>query len=496
MLAPSSVAWLLRHEMKLVLRGRLHAGVLIVLGVAVWLVLHVAAWSLLQLWHGATQTALATIGTVMVVITSLMLAQAIALSVDALFVRGDLDLLLASPISPRTVFLVRLFGVASVSIVAYGFFVTPFANVGAFTGHAGLLAIYPVLISLSLLTASAAMALTLALVRWLGARRARVIAQVLGAIVGAAVFLVSQAPNMIGGDTGARLFSAMQRWTAADGPLGPLSGVWWPARAVTGDWLALLAMCALAIASFWAMGNIAVRYFLAGTQQSVTGRSRARRRSDRVTFAGGVTSNALRKEWKLIARDPSLIAQTLLQVLYALPLVFLVARRDHAVFNVMPLFVLIGTTLSGTLAWLTVAAEDAPELVGTAPVSLVRLRWIKVAAAIVPVLALVAPLIAWGLRGDARAALLVIACLGLGTLSAGAMQVWYPQRGRRTELKRRARSSMLVSMLELITGLGWSALAWTLVRAPVFALAALPFALLGPALAWVLGRERRAAMLV
>jgi hypothetical protein len=43
-------------------------------------------------------------------------------------------------------------------------------------------------------------------------------------------------------------------------------------------------------------------------------------------------------------------------------------------------------------AWLTIAAEDAPELIGTAPVAIDRIRYYKALAACVPVLALLLPL--------------------------------------------------------------------------------------------------------
>ena len=172
-LRPGSAAWLLRHEARLMLRGRIHGGVLITIGALVGLVLHAAAWPLLHLWRGGlAPAAMVVLGTAMLLVVSLMVAQAIALSVDALFVRGDLDLLLASPIAPRTVFLVRSLGIAFAAIVAYGFFVTPFANMGLFTHHAGLIAIYPALVALALLTTALGMAATLALVRWLGAERA------------------------------------------------------------------------------------------------------------------------------------------------------------------------------------------------------------------------------------------------------------------------------------------------------------------------------------
>ncbi|HEY3636092.1 MAG TPA: hypothetical protein VGK95_13665, partial [Caldimonas sp.] len=52
------------------------------------------------------------VGTTLWFLFTLMLSQAITRSVGVFFERGDLDLLLASPIAPRNVFLVRGVGVA------------------------------------------------------------------------------------------------------------------------------------------------------------------------------------------------------------------------------------------------------------------------------------------------------------------------------------------------------------------------------------------------
>ena len=128
---------------------------------------------------------------------TLMLSQAITRSVGVFFERGDLDLLLASPIAPRNVFLVRGVGVAISVVAFYAFALTPFAHAGIVAGDLALLALYPALAALALLATAAGMALTIALVRLLGARRARVTAQVFGALVGAAVFLGLQLGNLV-----------------------------------------------------------------------------------------------------------------------------------------------------------------------------------------------------------------------------------------------------------------------------------------------------------
>ena len=130
-------------------------------------------------------------------VCTLMLSQAISLSVGVFFERGDLDLLLASPIAPRNVFVVRGLGVAVSVVAVYALLLAPVANVGLVTGEAQLLAIYPALCALGLLVTGLGMALTVALVRLLGARRARVAAQVFGAFVGAGFFVALQLGNFI-----------------------------------------------------------------------------------------------------------------------------------------------------------------------------------------------------------------------------------------------------------------------------------------------------------
>ena len=54
-------------------------------------------------------------------------------------------------------------------------------------------------------------------------------------------------------------------------------------------------------------------------------------------------------------------------VLYLIPMMFMGFRSDGTALLIVPGFVLIGSMLAGNLAWLTIAAEDAPELIGTAP---------------------------------------------------------------------------------------------------------------------------------
>ena len=489
--------WLLRHELRLGWRG--YGGMrfwfALIGGGLLWALFHFVAWALLR---GSASIELPpwitlAFGGLTWLILTLMLSQGIILSVGALFDRGDFDLLLSSPMSARTVFIVRGLGIAVSSVTLYLLVLSPFAHMGVFTGRANLLAIYPALISMGLLVSAIGMLLTLTLVRSFGARRARVVAQLIGAFAGASLFLISQTQNMLGRDTRERVAAAFRLWMEPGGALAPDSLIWFPFRAMLGEPLALIVVMIVGMGGFWLVVNLTYQRFLAGTQEAVTGSVRTKPAAARgsIKFHAGLARNVLIKEWKLIARDPNLIAQTLLQLLYLLPLIFLVFRRQDALMMVVPAAIMLTAMLAGNLAWITVAAEDAPELIGTAPVSLTRIRWLKALAAMMPVWLLVSPILFYLLANQAWLALVFGVCLVGSTLSAGVAQIWYPRQGDRKNMKRRGKANLLITILEGISAMGWAATAYCLVMLPWLTPVPLLFALLGPGAAWMLGKSRR-----
>lgn len=506
----ASWPWLLRHEVRLQWRGIDGARLWLVgaFGGLLWLAAHAAAWGLLR---GLDMVSLPSVAIILFgagtwLVITLMFSQAIILSVSALFDRGDLDLLLSSPVSPRTVFTIRGLGIAVSCITIYFLMVTPFAHIGAFTGHAKLLAIYPAMISIGLLVASLGMLLTLTLVRLIGARRARVAAQLIGALVGAAIFLMSQIQNMLGHQTRDHIMAAIKHAAEPGGVLAADSFIWFPFRAFLGDPIPLLSVMVLGVGGFFLVTHLTYKRFLSGTQESVTG-SANRLAAPPAAIAlhfqhgrAGFARSVLVKEWRLIWRDPQLIAQTFLQMLYLLPLVFLVFRNSDAVGYVLPGAILLASTLAGSLAWITVAAEEAPELIGCAPVSILRIRWLKVLAALIPVWLFVSPILIFLLTKNIYWAAIFLFCLAGSTTSAGVIQIWYPRTGDRKNMKKRGQGSMLINLVEGFSAFGWSGAAYALMQWPSpwawLALVALLFALLGPAGAWLLGKSRRSEMTV
>jgi len=496
---PGSTAWLLRHELVLgwrglgARRGRVFVGVLAVLSAA----LHFGAWELMSRWPPGPMPPAATwlLGMAAWFVVLLMLSQAIALSVSALFERGDLDLLLSSPLPTRTVFTARGLGIAANASVFYLFLLAPVADVGLVTGHPGLLAIYPTMLGLALAVGSVGLGVTLLLVQALGARRARTVAQVLSTLVGAALFLGSQGYNVLGPQRMRGVTAQVAQWMSPGGPLAIDSPLWWPGRGLMGDRRAMLAIAAFGAAAFVLVVGLAHRRFLAGTQESVAGSARRGMpapRAGSVRLRAGAWRNVLVKEWRLILRDPQLITQTLMQVLYMMPMMFLLMRNSgRSVSMVVTAVVYLACSLASNIAWITVAAEEAPELLGTAPVPAARLRWLKLLAALAPVWLLVAPMAAWLLWNHPVDGLVFVACTAGGTLAVGAGQILYPRQGKRADMKKRAQGHGVLSLLELATVAAWAGLAYCLLAAPWWTPVPLAGAAFGSGAIWLLGRTRR-----
>jgi ABC-2 type transport system permease protein len=191
--------------------------------------------------------------------------------------------------------------------------------------------------------------------------------------------------------------------------------------------------------------------------------SRARQNDDRI-FRGGSAMRALRqKEWTLLRRDPWLVSQTLMQLLYLLPPALLLwksfSHGGGALVLLVPVLVMAAGQLAGGLSWLAISGEDAPDLVATAPVkpgAIVRAKIEAVMAAIALVfapfvlaLALVAPTFA------------LTAALGIAVsaASATAIQLWFRTQAKRSHFRRRQTSSRMATFAEAFSSITWAATA-------------------------------------
>jgi len=475
---PGSALWLLRHEVRMFWYTTLSSksskaprGMhwkLLALWLVLWSLLHAGAWFVVGKVSGGPgemPQQLVLAATVLLVATFLfMLSSALKSSVEVLFDRGDMDLLLSSPLPSRSIFSVRLasvvLGVASI----YLLFLAPLAHAGLLQGHPRWLALYPVLLGMAAIASSAAMLLTLALVRWLGARRTRVVAQVLGALAGALLFILSQLPNlaMQSGERGEGLLMRLFKSGAGIDAASPL---WLPGRALLGDPLAAAIIGVLALLAFGLTVTLTHRSFARGLQMAAGSTGSAKRPAGalRFRFGAGVATTLIRKEWRLILRDPHLISQVLLQLLYLIPLLLVVFKKDGS----QPLVVGAGLTLlcgslSSSLAWIVLMAEEAPDLLHSSPADIRTIRRAKLTAAIGPVLALVCLPVLWlTWRAPLSGLLAAFTICGISFGSA-LIVMWTGKPGERSALARRAQGNGAKTLFEISHLLGWGGLAFLL----------------------------------
>jgi ABC-2 type transport system permease protein len=473
----ATLPWLAAHELRLGWRdwtslitagGRTRARNAVIVLIVFAGFMHLFAYWMVARYARAgaasdTSTLVVITGT-LVLSWSLLLSQAMESVTRAFYTRSDLDLILTSPASARKVFAVRMGRIAAGSVAVAVLLSVPFIDVLALTGGAHWLAAYGVVAAMGALATAVALGLTIALFRVIGARRTRLIAQIVAAVIGAAFVIGLQVGAIFSGGTLSRFTALQSEWMLSRAP-DTASWFWWPARAVLGDLPALAAVMAAAVVILCSAVALFSRRFgehaVAAAGVSAT-TVRQRRRS--LGFSRRSVSAALRhKEWALLRRDPWLVSQTLMQILYLLPpalLMWITFRGGHEAYVVLiPVVVMAAGQLAGGLAWLAISGEDAPDLIASAPVTPARVIAAKIEAVIGVVALIFAPMVAM-LALDSPFAGLVCA---LGILASAAastlIQLCFRVQARRSQFRRRQTSSRIATFAEAFSSIAWAATA-------------------------------------
>jgi ABC-2 type transport system permease protein len=463
--APGTLALFASHELRLAWRDaramvaagsafRARAAVVVVLLFAAFM--HALAFSIVARFATMThpdKAALIVISGVALMSWSLMLSQAMESVTRILYARADLDLILSSPVDQRRVFCVRI-GVVAISVTAMALLLAaPFINVLALWGGRHWLAAYGVVLAMGAAAAGLAVAFTAGLFRTIGPRRTRLMAQILAAVVGAAFVIGIQAAAILSYGTLSRFAVLQSQAVVAHAPdAGSL--IFWPARAILGD---ITALCAVLGAAFAVLIASILRFSprFAGYAIEAAGLSHAAARLPRVMHAFRRTSpqqTLRRKEWLLLRRDPWLMSQTLMQLLYLLPPGLLLWRSfadgSDALILLVPVLVMAAGQLAGGLAWLAISGEDAPDLVATAPVATSLIVRAKIEAVMGGIALVFAPfLIAMALASPLHALLTALA-VAAAAAAATQIQWWFRSQARRTQFRRRHTASRLATYAE------------------------------------------------
>lgn len=473
-----TLPWLLWHELQLwwrelrgkwlIVAGALIFSVVLILLVTVWMAVFSTNPGLRTTWSSITQSdaALWTAVVIWIFMFLYLFPLAMGQSVIALFDRGDLDLLVASPMSSQVIFASRLLSVAIELFLGLCLFAVPISFFLLLSGLFQLLGIFPALMGLTLSTASLAMLLTLWLVKLFGARRARTIAQVLTLVLTAIVFIAAQAPNLFQ-RSDPRGFSnwlaQMQPWFGGSGLLGAGSWLWFPARAMFFDLPSVLLTGLVSGGLAWLTVETLHRSFIDGTQQSVT-LKQSRRPVQETRFTSGLNQIVLLKEWRVIGRNPYLLSQTFLSIVFLIPLLFVLWRNDRgsAIASLSTVVtsagVLIGCNLASTMTLICLSGEEAPDLLKSAPVVGTQLRRLKLLAALIPVWLVLSPLfVILLLKGEAWVLPLLV-FVGATTCTA-TLRLWNSKpislAGLIARRRQNPSSDVVLGLLEGVDVVAW-----------------------------------------
>ncbi len=438
-LKPGTLPWLLNHELRLWWRDLKAKWFLLILGILMGGV----ALAIALLWFFISQTNEQSLmplprplpllflqlgGGVWLFLFVYSFIQAMQQSLIALFDRGDLDLLVASPIPPKIIFASRLLGVALEVFFGFLMLIVPASLLFMLVGWFSLLGIYPTLMALCLLSASGAMLLSLGLVRWFGAQRARKIAQVLTMIIAATFFVGIQLTNLaVNTDIQSGDLTVPNSSTPFD-RIRADSWIWIPVKAMFFHVPSLGAVMVVSGMVAWFTVNVLNRQFVESTQQGLTTK-RSPVTVSSSKFRQGITLVFLAKEWRVILRSPYLLSRTLLSVVFLIPLLVwvLYGQNPGGEFDIASVATVAlpttGAFLTSSLAVICIAGEEAPDLIKSAPVNGQRIRLLKLLAILLPVWSVLAAFfVVLGLRGvPVRAG---IGLMLLSTLCTALIRLW------------------------------------------------------------------------
>jgi ABC-2 type transport system permease protein len=141
--------------------------------------------------------------------------------------------------------------------------------------------------------------------------------------------------------------------------------------------------------------------------------------------------------------------------------------------------VFLAGQVAGSLAWITLSAEESPDLLAVSPAAVRSLRRAKLAAALLPVaLLLAAPLAVLAWLAPATAFWTAVGA-GLAAWACGLINVWHQKPGKRADFKRRRGASWFATLAEVaISALLAGFVGLSVAGLPLWGLAPLAVALL------------------
>lgn len=466
--APGSLAWLSAHHTRLTMRrrmGDMNAARMGVMGVLLVILLGIILAAshrvAMMLLDPATTPLLAQVtgGALGAFIAMLLFSSGLINTAQSIGERSDLDLLLSAPVPPERTAAARLLGATAAAsvfpmIVAASTLLMPAILVSPMFALSAVS-----VVGIALICASLGQMIVVPVHAWLGAPKARLVAQILGIGVTAGPVI---AFNLAAArDHSGSMFNSLR--TSVEHGLGqwPILGVF--ADAMIGKPLQAFGLLAFGIGLF----ALTTRVFGASFARSAATAGPAKRTA-RITkpirfSSSGLLRSAFIKELRSIGRDPWLITQLGMQGFALIPIVIVVqgmgglgAIDATVLVGVVAMMVLFSGQIAASLAWVTASTEQAQDLLDAAPVSRSGMVVAKGFAAFVCSLVVVGALSLWALLTSGLRVGSIIACAAtLNTICVILIELWRPKPARRERMMRAGDRSILSIGYAMMTGLSW-----------------------------------------
>ena len=479
---PGSILWLARHQIRLSWRlGRL--GKKMPSWVKpVFTILFVALLSF-SMGYGIAKTFEAAAGDYKqisslagAVILTLMIS-GISMNLMGSFMtiteKGDLDLLLSSPIPPHRFVAARLISSAWRGFCIYAGFATIFFGASIVMISPMFASIYVVVAGFAILDAALTYMIARQALLWFGLRNGRRATITLGA-VGVMVGLIGYQMVSSSGSLG-RLAAKADDPDAIlvllhDWIVQLTSNLSWLGGTILGDWLgALVFLVAGAVVSAAVLHFAGKRYdqdvaFLNGQNDHAPHKAR---KAHAQQFRRPALVMVFHKEWLSLTRDPLFVSQLIVPLFTMVPFLGFVwnaitnpqeqsemAPVMGAMFAAITVFNV--TMLTSSLAWLTASVEEARDLLQASPLDPKIILQGKVLAASGPAiieLFIVSALVAWAWP----VAALTILVMGTATC-AGACVIEFsrPRPTKRPKMTQRPDRSLVTVLFGLGLGILWA----------------------------------------
>lgn len=475
---------IVRNDLRLWWRGPAGRKASWATGIIGWLLFFVLAH--LMAWGALAPYAHTGRGGPMLVclLTASMLAMtALHRSLEVLYNRADLSLLLSSPVPASTVLLTRLVDITMTTLLGTTMLVLPVTDVAiALFGWQWIWA-FPTWFAASLIFVPLGVLTTIVAVERIGARRARTALQLAGMAFGLAAVVVTQVPNW--------QRASAPRGTSSPPPADPFAWLDVPplqqlVAAASGAWQWLLPLVTLAAGLFALARHSLATRFVGSAQGAAadTGGERQRPADAGAAWRGAFRRSSgrtlVRTQFLLLRRDPLLVMRCAMQVVSFAPM-FVGAFLFRAAVGIGGVAMTAAAVIPLHLAALRNANDDGHDFESASPITQrgrARVRSIAFALPLA-VLALAAAAFV-AANGDALLGALIgvagitnaFAGSWLGTCTVPVLTAEERARGRPTRLMLQLLFAFLFAGLGT-GGLGAVAAGRTLIGAILFTTALL-----------------------